>query len=61
MKFLLLLLIVTGGLVWWLGAPRAARLLGVPKRWTTKRGQIIFAVIIVGAALAVTLLPYLKP
>ena len=60
MKFLLLLLIVTGGLVWWLGAPRVARLLGVPKSWTTKWGQIIFTVIIVGTALAVTLLPYLK-
>jgi len=59
MKFLLLLLIVTGGLVWWLGAPRVARLLGVPKSWTTKRGQIIFTAIIVGTALAVTLLPYL--
>jgi hypothetical protein len=54
-----LLLIVTGGLVWWLGAARVARLLGVPKSWTTKRGQIIFTVIIVGTALAVTLLPYL--
>jgi len=55
------LLIVTGRPPWRMGAPRSARLLGVPKSWTTKRGQIIFAVIIVGAALAVTLLPYLKP
>ncbi|MDA1098980.1 MAG: hypothetical protein O2967_08330 [Proteobacteria bacterium] len=60
MKFLLLLLIVVGGLVWWLGAVRVARLLGVPKSWTTKRGQITFAAIIIGAALAITLLPYLK-
>ena len=59
MKILLLLLIVIGGLVWWLGAARIAMLLGVPKSWTTKRGQIIFAVIIVGAALGVTLIPYL--
>ena len=59
MKFLLLLLIVVGGLVWWLGAARIARLLGVPKSWTTRRGQIVFTVIIVGAALAVTMLPYL--
>ncbi|MBL6951033.1 MAG: hypothetical protein ISR50_00250 [Alphaproteobacteria bacterium] len=60
MKFLLLLLIVVGGVVWWLGAVRVARLFGVPKSWTTKRGQIIFAAIIIGAALGITLLPYLK-
>jgi len=60
MKFLLLLLIVIGGLVWWLGASRMARLLGMPKSWTTKRGQIIFAAVIMSAALAITLLPYLK-
>ncbi len=60
MKVLLLLLIIVGGLVWWLGARRIAMLLGVPKSWTTRRGQIIFTVIIVGAALAVTSLPYLQ-
>mgnify|MGYP003961731801 CR=1 FL=1 len=60
MKFLLLLLIVVGGLVWWLGAVRVARLFGIPKSWTTKRGQIIFATIIIGAALGVSLLPYMK-
>ena len=53
MKVVLLLLILVGGLVWWLGARRIAILLGVPKSWTTKRGQIILAVIIVGAAVAV--------
>lgn len=60
MKVVLLLLILIGGLVWWLGARRIAILLGVPKSWTTKRGQIIFAVIIVGAAVAVASLPYLQ-
>ncbi len=60
MKFLLLLLIAVGGLVWWLGAVRVARLFGVPKSWTTKRGQIIFAVIVISAALAITMVPYLK-
>ncbi|MDP6692148.1 MAG: hypothetical protein QF384_21845 [Alphaproteobacteria bacterium] len=60
MKVVLLLLIVVGGLVWWLGARRIAMLLGVPKSWTTRRGQIIFAVIIIGAALIVTSLPYLQ-
>jgi len=60
MKFLLLLLILVGGLVWWLGAVRVARLFGVPRSWTTKRGQIIFAVIVIGGALAITLLPYLQ-
>ena len=60
MKFLLLLLIAVGGLVWWLGAVRVARLFGVPKIWTTKRGQIIFAVIVISAALAITMVPYLK-
>ena len=60
MKVVLLLLILVGGLVWWLGARRIAILLGVPKSWTTKRGQIIFATIIIGAALGVSLLPYMK-
>jgi len=59
MKAVLLLLIIVGGLVWWLGARHIAILLGVPKSWTTKRGQVIFAVIIVGTALAVASLPYL--
>ena len=60
MKVLLFIIIVIGGLVWWLGGPRVARLLGVPKSWTTRRGQIIFAVIIVGSALLITSLPYLQ-
>ncbi len=60
MKVLLLLVIIIGGLVWWLGGRRIALLLGVPKSWTTKRGQIIFAVIIIGAALIITSLPYLQ-
>ena len=60
MKVVLLLLILVGGLVWWLGARRIAILLGVPKSWTTKRGQIIFATIIIGAALGVSLMPYMK-
>lgn len=60
MKVLLLVLIIIGGLVWWLGGRRIALLLGVPRSWTTRRGQIIFAVIIVGSALAITSLPYLK-
>ncbi|MDE0941295.1 MAG: hypothetical protein OSB58_02515 [Alphaproteobacteria bacterium] len=60
MKVLLIILIVAGGLVWWLGGRRVAMLLGVPKSWTTKRAGIIFATIIIGAALAVTSLPYLK-
>ena len=59
MKILLLLLIVVGGLVWWLGARRVAVLLGVPKSWTSRRGQIIFATVIVAAALLISLLPYL--
>ena len=59
MKVLLLLLIIVGGLVWWLGARRIAMLLGVPKSWTTRRGQIVFASLIIGAALLITLLPYL--
>ena len=59
MKILLLLLIIVGGLVWWLGARRVARLLGVPTSWTTRRGQIIFATVIVGAAVLIALLPYL--
>jgi len=58
-KVLLLLLIVVGGLAWWLGARRLAQLFGVPRSWTTRRGQIVFATLIVGAALLVTLLPYL--
>ena len=60
MKVLLFLIIVIGGLVWWLGGRRIAILLGVPKSWTTRRGQIIFAVIIVGSALLITSLPYLQ-
>ena len=60
MKALLFLLIAVGGLVWWLGGRRVALLLGVPKSWTTRRGQIIFAVIIIGSALAITSLPYLQ-
>lgn len=60
MKVLLFLLIAVGGLVWWLGGRRVALLLGVPKSWTTRRGQIIFAVIIIGSALAITSLPYLQ-
>jgi len=60
MKVLLFIIIVIGGLVWWLGGRRFARLLGVPKSWTTRRGQIIFAVIIVGSALLITSLPYLQ-
>ncbi len=60
MKVLLFLLIAIGGLVWWLGGRRVAMLLGVPKSWTTRRGQIIFAVIIIGSALAITSLPYLS-
>jgi hypothetical protein len=59
-KVLLFLLITVGGLVWWLGGRRVALLLGVPKSWTTRRGQIIFAVIIIGSALAITSLPYLQ-
>jgi len=59
-KVLLFLLIAIGGLVWWLGGRRVAMLLGVPKSWTTRRGQIIFAVIIIGSALAITSLPYLS-
>jgi hypothetical protein len=59
-KVLLFLLIAVGGLVWWLGGRRVALLLGVPKSWTTRRGQIIFAVIIIGSALAITSLPYLQ-
>ncbi|MFP6772479.1 MAG: hypothetical protein VCE74_09085 [Alphaproteobacteria bacterium] len=60
MKVLLFIIIVIGGLVWWLGGRRVAMLLGVPKSWTTRRGQIIFAVIIVGSALLITSLPYLQ-
>ena len=60
MKVALILLIIAGGLVWWLVCRRVALLLGVPKGWTTKRGQIIFAVIIIGLALLVTSLPYLQ-
>ncbi len=60
MKVLLFIIIVIGGLVWWLGGRRVAMLLGVPKSWTTRRGQIIFAVIIVGSALLINSLPYLK-
>ncbi|MBT4042103.1 MAG: hypothetical protein HOK30_03840 [Rhodospirillaceae bacterium] len=60
MKVLLFALIAVGGLVWWLGGRRVALLLGVPKSWTTRRGQIIFAVIILGSALAITSLPYLQ-
>jgi hypothetical protein len=59
-KVLLFALIAVGGLVWWLGGRRVALLLGVPKSWTTRRGQIIFAVIILGSALAITSLPYLQ-
>ena len=60
MKVALLLLIIAGGLVWWLGGRRVAFLFGVPKRWTTKRGQFIFAVVIIVAALLITSLPYLQ-
>ena len=60
MKVLLFIIILIGGLVWWLGGRRVAMLLGVPKSWTTRRGQIIFAVIIVGSALLITSLPYLQ-
>ena len=60
MKVVLLVLIAVGGLVWWLGARRVARLLGVPARWTGRRGQIAFFTVIVAALLAVSLLPYLN-
>ncbi len=60
MKVLLIVLILAGGLVWWLGGRRVAMLFGVPKNWTTRRGGMIFAAIIITAVLAVTSMPYLQ-
>jgi len=60
MKVALLLIIMAGGLVWWLGGRRLALLFGVPESWTTKRGQVVFAIGIIGTALLVTSLPYFQ-